>query len=344
MLLGDLANQLGVELHGDPQASVDHVAPLDRAGPGAIAFLSSPRYRPHLLTTRATAVVLAPEHVPECPAASLITKNPYLAFARAASLLHPMARPAAGVHPTAFVDSAASLAEDVSVGPQAVVLAGARIGAGTILAAAAHVGVDAEVGAGSMIGVNAVIGDRVVVGQRAIVHAGAVLGSDGFGFANDRGAWVKVPQLGTVRIGDDVEIGANTSIDRGALGDTVIEDGVKLDNLIHIAHNCRVGAQTAIAAGVGIAGSTTIGKRCVIAGMAGLTGHISIADGVTIMGMTTVSHSIKEPGAYSSGTQMAPSQKWRKNAVRFNRLDEMYRRLSELEAELAELKANKSSE
>lgn len=342
--LGELAQRIGAELRGDAELRVARVASLDEAGPGSVAFLNDPRYRRYLPHTLATAVILPADQAQDCAVAALITANPYLAFARAAALLHPAPAPEPTIHPSAVVDPTAALGAGVSVGPAAVVSAGVVVGEGSALAAGAYLGPEAKIGRDCRVGVNVVIGDRVAVGDRAIIHGGTVIGSDGFGFANDRGRWVKVPQLGTVRIGDDVEIGANVAIDRGALGDTVIEDGVKLDNLVHIAHNCHIGAHTVIAAAVGMAGSTVIGKHCAVAGMAGFAGHISIADGVTIMGMTAVTHSIKEPGMYSSGTQIAPSQKWRKNAVRFNQLDEMYRRLRELEAELAELKAKKSSE
>lgn len=342
--LGDLAQRLGVELRGDPDAWVDHVATLEEAGPGAVAFLNSGRYRRYLAVTKATAVVLSPDESADCPTAALVTDNPHLAFARIAAHLNPPPVPEAGVHPSAFVHPKAVLGEGVAVGPQAVVMAGAKLGPRVQISAGAFVGEGVEIGADSQVGVNATLADRVVVGQRAVLHAGAVLGSDGFGFAHDHGSWIKVPQLGSVRVGDDVEIGANTTIDRGALGDTVIEDGVKLDNLVHIAHNVRIGAHTVMAACCGVAGSTTIGKHCAFAGKVGVAGHITITDGVIVTGMTTVTRSISEPGTYSGGTQMAPNKVWRKSAVRFNQLDEMYRRLRELESELAELKAQQTKE
>jgi UDP-3-O-[3-hydroxymyristoyl] glucosamine N-acyltransferase len=342
--LGDLAERAGVELRGDPDLRVDRVATLEQAGPGAVAFLTSGRYRRYLKATTATAVVLSPDDLGDCPTAALVTANPHLAFARIAGYLNPPAALSAGIHTTAFVHPEAVLDDGVAVGPQAVVMRGAKLGARVQVAAGGFVGEGAEIGADSQLGVNVTVAERVVVGQRAVLHPGAVLGSDGFGFANDRGSWVKVPQLGSVRIGDDVEIGANTTIDRGALGDTVIEDGVKLDNLVHIAHNVRIGAHTVMAACCGVAGSTSIGKHCAFAGMVGIAGHLTITDGVVVTGMTTVTRSISEPGTYSGGTQMAPNQVWRKSAVRFNQLDDMYRRLRELESEVAELRAQQTKE
>ncbi len=343
--LGDLAQWAGVELRGDPEIRVTGVATIEGAGPRDVTFLANPRYRRFLASTRAAAVVLHPDEADGCPTAALLSTNPYLLFARIVAYMCPPPATEPGVHPTAWVDPTASLGEGVSIGPQAVIHRGARIGAGTSIGSGAVVEADAAIGRDCRIGTNVTIGARVVIGDRVVIHPGAVLGADGFGFANDNGRWVKVPQVGGVRIGDDVEIGANTTIDRGALGDTVVEEGVKLDNQIQIGHNVRIGAHTAIAGATAIAGSTTIGKRCTIAGAVGFAGHLHIADGTVITGMTAVSRSINKAGIYSSGTQMVDNHTWRKSAVRFNQLDEMYRRLRELETELADLKAqlNKDS-
>jgi UDP-3-O-[3-hydroxymyristoyl] glucosamine N-acyltransferase len=337
--LGELAERTGAELSGDPAVVVDHAATLEVAGPGAVSFLANPRYRRFLATTGASVVVLSAADREGCPTAALITPNPYLVFARIAQLLVPEPAPVPGVHPTAVVDPQATLAADASVGPHAVIGAGTAIGAGTMVGAGTVLGRDVVVGERCRIAANVTIADGVVVGSRVILHGGVVLGADGFGFANDRGVWVKVPQIGTVRIGDDVEIGANSCVDRGAIGDTVVETGVKIDNLVQIGHNVRVGSHTAIAACAAIAGSTTVGSRCMIGGAVAIAGHLSIADDVVITGMTAVSRSIRERGVYSGSPQMLPNHDWRRNTVRFGHLDDMHRRLRELEAELADMKA-----
>jgi UDP-3-O-[3-hydroxymyristoyl] glucosamine N-acyltransferase len=339
MSLGELARRTGAELIGDPAVVVDHVATLEEAGPGAVSFLANPRYRRFLGRTRAAAVVVSPDDRGTCPAAALVAANPYLVFARAAQLLMAAEPPAPGVHETAFVHPQAVVADGVSVGPCAVIDAGARIGRGVSIGAGTVIGRRASVGDHARIAANVTIADAVVVGARVILHGGVVLGADGFGFANDRGRWVKVPQTGTVRIGDDVEIGANSCVDRGALGDTVVEAGVKIDNLVQVGHNVRIGAHTAIAGCAAIAGSTTIGSRCMIGGAVAIAGHLSIADKVTITGMTAVTRGIRESGVYSGSPQMLPNNDWRKNAVRFGYLDEMYRRMRKLEAELVDMKA-----
>lgn len=337
--LGELARQTGAELSGDPTLVVDHVATLEHAAQGAISFLANPRYRRFLADTRATAVVLAPDEREGFQGAALVTSNPYLVFARIAQLLlREDAQESPGVHPTAQIHPHAELAGDVSVGAHAVIEARASLGTGVRIGAGVVIGRGAVIGDHSRIAANVTIADSVVVGARAILHAGVVLGADGFGFANDRGVWVKVPQTGTVRLGDDVEIGANSCIDRGALGDTIIGDGVKIDNLVQVGHNVRIGAHTAIAGCVAIAGSTTIGKHCLIGGAVGIAGHLTIADGVTVTAMTGVSRGIRKQGVYSGSTLMQPSQEWRKNLVRSGQLDDMYRRLRDLERELAEMK------
>lgn len=339
IVLGELARLTGAELHGDPTLLIQRVATLENADTGSIGFLSNPRYRRFLESTRASAVILSRDELSHCRCAALVVRNPYLVFAQVAGLLSPRAEAESGVHARASVHPSATLGDGVSVGPGAVVEAGARLGDGVRVAAGAVIGAGAELGEGCRIGANASLYPGVVLGRRVIVHGGAVLGADGFGFANDGGRWVKVPQVGRVRVGDDVEIGANTTIDCGAVEDTVIEEGVKLDNLIQIGHNVRVGAHTAIAACTAVAGSAVIGRHCMIAGAVAIAGHLEIADRVTITGMTTVTRSITEPGSvYSGGTQMAPNAVWRKSAVRFNQLDEMYRRLRQLEAELEALR------
>ncbi len=339
LTLGELAQWAGAELHGDPHAVVTRVATLGEAGPGSVSFFANARYRGQLKATRATAVVVAPDAVGDCPVAALVAKNPYLIFARITRRLNPEAVPAPGVAGSAVVHPDAKLGENVSIGECAVIDHGAQLGDRVRIGAGAYIGPGARIGDDSRIGARVVVADGVIIGARAVIHPGAVLGADGFGFANNSGRWEKVPQIGTVRLGDDVDIGANTTIDRGALGDTVIGDGVKIDNLVQVAHNVQIGAHTAIAGCVGISGSSKIGKHCMIGGGVGLAGHLEIADGVTVTGMTLVSRSIREPGSvYSGGMHMAPAPAWRKNAVRFGQLDDMYRRLRELERELAALK------
>jgi len=328
--LGELAVQFGCELRGDPAAVVAHVATLQSAGPDAICFVANPKYRPLLAGTRAGAVIVDAATAEHCAVPVLITKNPYATYARVASLLHPPMHIAAGRHPSATVDASAQIDPSAAIGAQCFIGAGARVAARAVIGPGCVVLNDASIGADTRLTARVTIGERVHIGERCIFHPGVVIGSDGFGFAPDAGAWVKVPQVGAVRIGNDVEIGANTTVDRGAIEDTVIDDGVKLDNQIQIGHNVRIGAHTAMAAGVGIAGSTTIGKHCMIAGKVGITGQIEICDGVVINGHTTVSGSIRTPGNYSGAIGMEETRSFRRNAARFRQLDAMAKQLRQL--------------
>jgi len=329
--LAELARRCHGELRGDPDLLVERVATLEAAGPRDIAFIAGKKYQAQLASTRAGAVVLDPTDAGQFSGNALLSENPRLCFTRIAAILHPPLRPPAGRHASAVVDTSAVVAADAAIGPHAVIEAGARIGGGVVIGAGCHVGAGAVVGAGTWLHAHVAVGAHCVLGERCIVHPGAVIGSDGFGYARDGVRWEKTPQIGRVVIGDDVEIGANTTIDRGALDDTVIERGVKLDNLIQIAHNVHIGEDTAIAACVGIAGSTRIGRRCTLAGQVGVVGHIEIADDVHITGAAVVSHTIREPGTYSSGTPLETYQSWLKNAVRMRQLDDMARRLKKLE-------------
>ena len=335
--LAELARRCHGELRGDPDFQVERVATLEAAGPHDIAFVAGQKYYAQLAATRAGAVVLGHADAGQFSGNTLLSENPRLCFTRVAVILHPPVRPAAGCHASAAVDAAAVVAVDATIGPQAVVESGARIGRGVMIGAGCYIGMDAVIGDGTWLHEHVAIGAGCVLGERCIVHPGAVIGSDGFGYARDGVRWEKTPQLGRVIIGDDVEIGANTTIDRGALDDTVIERGVKLDNLIHIAHNVRIGEDTAIAACVGIAGSTRVGKRCTLAGQVGVVGHIEITDDVHITGAAVVSHTIREPGTYSSGTPLEAYSSWLKNAVRMRQLDDMARRLKKLEQKLSAL-------
>ncbi len=332
--LAELAERIGARLEGDPQARVRGVAPLDRAGPAQVSFLANPRYRGRLRHTRAAAVILRAEERPACPVGALVADDPYLAFARAATLFAPAPPARAGIHPAAAVAPGAEVHPRAWIGPGAVVEAGARVAAGAWIGPGCVLEEGAVVGEGTRLVANVTLCHGVRVGRRCLLHPGVVVGSDGFGFARAGERWEKVPQLGSVVIGDDVEIGANTTIDRGALDDTIIEDGVKLDNQIQVAHNVVIGAHTAIAGCVGIAGSARIGRGCMIGGGAGIAGHIEIADGTVITAMSLVSHSIREPGVYSSGVPLQANREWRRNAARFAQLDRLARRLRRLERRL----------
>ncbi len=329
--LGELAARLEAHLQGDPAFEVSNVNTLQKAGPHDIAFCTHDRYLNLLRTTEAGAVIVKASHLEYCNSAAIVVADPYYAYAEVATLLRPSEPVVAGVHPTASVAANAVLGSGVQVNENAVIEAGAQVGADSIIGAGVFIGTGATIGAGSRLAPGVHIAHGCTVGARAIMHAGVVIGADGFGFAPGSRGWRKVPQLGAVQIGDDVEIGANSTIDRGALDDTIIESDVKIDNLVHIAHNCRIGANTVIAGCTVIAGSTTIGKNCLIGGQSAVTGHIDVCDGVTIMGMTGVTGSIREPGVYSSPIPAQPVKQWRRNAVRFTQLDDMFRRLKELE-------------
>jgi UDP-3-O-[3-hydroxymyristoyl] glucosamine N-acyltransferase len=307
-----------------------------------LAFLANSRYAGELAHTAAGVVVLRAEHADASPAPVLIAKDPYLAYARIAALFEDAPAPVPGVHPTAVVAASARIDTTASVGPGCVIESGAAVDAGAILGPHCVIGPGCTVGAQSRLGAHVILVTRVVLGKRVLIHAGAVLGADGFGLARDREGWVKVPQLGGVRIGDDCEIGANTTIDRGALEDTVLEEDVRLDNLIQIAHNVRIGAHTALAGCAAVAGSATIGRDCLVGGGAGVLGHLEVTDGVTITAMTLVTHSIREPGVYSSGAPIEENRAWRRNAARMRQLDGMARRIAALEKQLQALtKENK---
>jgi UDP-3-O-[3-hydroxymyristoyl] glucosamine N-acyltransferase len=341
--LGELAASAGVELQGDPDREIRGVATLDCAEAGDIAFLANRRYRGELSTSRAGAVILQAADRAHWHGDALVTKNPYLAYARVADLLHPWEAPPPGTHPSAVVSQSARIDAAAVIGPLCVVEDGVEIGPGVHLGPGCIVGEGTRIGADTRLVARVTVLHQCVIGARCILHPGAIIGSDGFGNANDGGRWVKVPQLGRVVIGDDVEIGANTTVDRGSLRDTVISDGVRLDNLIQVGHNVIIGEHTAAAAFVGISGSTTIGRRCMLGGAAGLAGHLSIADDVFVTGMAMVTHSLREPGAYSSGIPATPNREWRRNVARFQHLDDLARRVRALEAALGGVAAGADS-
>lgn len=323
--LGELAVRFGLELRGSPALRVSHVATLSQATEGALSFLANSRYRKHLGSSRATAIVVAPADVDACPVAALVDPNPYLAYAQIATLMYPVAPATAGIHPSAVVASDARIAASASLGPLCVIEAGADIGERVKVGAGCTILAGARIGNDTQLMPRVTLYPAVSIGARCLLHAGAVIGADGFGFAPDQGTWFKVPQVGSVQIGDDVEIGANTTIDRGAIEDTIVENGAKLDNQIQVGHNVVIGAHTAIAACTGISGSTTIGKRCMIGGMVGFAGHLTIADDVTVTGCSLVSASIREAGSYSSGMPTVETRAWRRMVANLRRFGEKER-------------------
>ncbi|MGB5438113.1 MAG: UDP-3-O-(3-hydroxymyristoyl)glucosamine N-acyltransferase [Gammaproteobacteria bacterium] len=331
-----LAGQVGGELQrGDPDCEITAIATLKNAGMGDVSFLSNSGYKKYLRKTRASAVILSPENAVDCPTAVIVAADPYVCYARAAALIVPPPAPKQGVHASAVIEEGSQVDASAWVGPNCIIERGAIVNAGVQLDGGCFIGAGSVIGAYSHLNPNVVICHDVVIGKRVNIYPGAVIGSDGFGLANEGGKWINVPQLGSVVIGDDVEVGSNTTIDRGALEDTVLQEGVRLDNQIQVAHNVRIGAHTAIAGCVGISGSATIGKYCMIGGGVGIVGHIEIADHVVVTGMTLVSKSITEPGVYSSGMPAQKNASWNRNYARLRQLDKLARRLQKLERKLA---------
>ena len=327
LTLGEIVERLGGEAVGESPAKLTGVATLDSAGPSEIAFLANPKYRSRLGQTRAGAVILGPGDRDAAAIPRIVTDNPYAYYARTVALFHPEPPAVPGVHPTAQVHAEAIVAPSAEVAAHVVIGPRARIGDGVRLGAGTVIGANVSIGEGSRLHPRVTIYEGCTVGARCVLHSGVVIGADGFGMARAEGRWIKIPQVGAVVLGDDVEVGANTCIDRGALDDTVIEEGVKLDNLIQVGHNCRIGAHTVIAGCTGISGSVTVGKHCMIGGGVGLVGHISIADHVTLSGMTFVTKSITEPGTYTSGFPALPHAEWLKNAVHLRRLHTLASRI-----------------
>lgn len=329
--LGELADMVGGRVSGNAGITIEGVATLSAARENQIAFLANPAYRKQLSGTLAGAVILEPAEQEHCPANALLVDDPYPAYARIAALFQRQPDGECGIHPSAWVSSAAEVDETAWVGPNCSVETGVRIGAGCRIGPGCFIGSGSVLGEQTMLAGNVSICHGVQIGSRCIVHPGVVVGSDGFGFARQQEGWLKVPQLGGVVIGDDVEIGANTTIDRGALEDTVIGRGVKLDNQIQIAHNVHIGDDTAIAGCAGISGSSRIGKRCAIAGGVGIAGHLEITDDVTITAMSLVTRSITRPGAYSSGIPAQANQVWNRQVAHLRRLESLAQRLRKLE-------------
>jgi UDP-3-O-[3-hydroxymyristoyl] glucosamine N-acyltransferase len=333
--LGEIAEHLGGELIGDATLRIDRIGSLATATPSAISFVANPRYASQLATTQAGCVIVSPALRDDAAArgAAIVTPDPYLAYARLSQWWAARERPAAvaGVHPSAIVDTTARVAPGASVGALAVIEAGAAVGEGAQVGSHCVIGAHASVGARTRLAAHVTLAAGCSIGERCIVHSGAVIGADGFGFAPTEGRWEKIEQLGAVRIGNDVEIGANTCIDRGALEDTVLEDGVKLDNLVQIGHNVHVGAHSAMAGCVGVAGSAVIGKHCTVGGGAIVLGHLSLADHVHISAASVVMRSIREPGQYSGVFPIADNASWEKNAATLRQLHSLRDRLRTLE-------------
>ncbi len=325
--LGALAQRFSLELRGESATTITGVATLANAGTGHLGFLANTAYRRELAATRAEAVILRAEYADAAPCAVLIASEPYVAFAEIAALFEPVAESAAGVHPSAVIDPQAEIDPSASIGPLCSVGAHSRIGAGAVLGPGCVIGESCVVGPGCALVARVTLVTRVRLGQRVRIHPGAVLGADGFGLAMKSGRWIKVPQLGGVVIGDDCEIGANTCIDRGALDDTRLGQDVRVDNLVQIGHNVQIGDHTAVAGSAAIAGSAKLGRYCLVGGGVGIVGHLSICDKVTLTARSLVTHSIEQPGQYSSGVPLQESKQWRRNAARFRQLDQLARRV-----------------
>ncbi|WP_444678529.1 UDP-3-O-(3-hydroxymyristoyl)glucosamine N-acyltransferase [Halomonas sp. E19] len=332
LTLQDIADRLGARLVGDGSRRLSGLATLKRAGPDQIAFVANRSYLKDLAATRAGAVLLHPEHAASCPVDRLELDNPYLGYAQVSRLFDPiLAQPSGGIHASAVVAEDVAIGERVEIGPNAVIEAGVELGDEVVIGAGCFIGAGTRIGAQSLLHANVTVSHGVSIGRRAILHSGCVIGGDGFGFAHDGRGWHKIAQLGGVVLGDDVEVGSCSSIDRGALDDTVIGNDVKIDSQVQIAHNVHIGDHTALAGCVGIAGSTRIGRNCLLGGGVGISGHLTICDGVQVTGMSLVTNSIHEAGIYSSGTGAMHNAQWRKNAVRFKQLDDIARRLTRLE-------------
>jgi UDP-3-O-[3-hydroxymyristoyl] glucosamine N-acyltransferase len=329
--VAELAKRFSLEFKGDGERIIDGVGTLSGAGPSQLSFLSNSKYAAQLASTRAGVVVLNSDAVASCPTAALVARDPYVTYAHIAALFEHLPAAPQGIHSSAVVAPGARVSATASIGPCCVIEDAAVVEDGAVLGPHCIIGSHCTVGAQSRLVGRVTLVTRVTLGKRVLVHPGAVIGSDGFGLAFDHDHWVKLPQLGGVRIGDDCEIGANTTIDRGALDDTVLEEDVRLDNQIQIAHNVHVGAHTAMAGCAAVAGSAKIGRYCMIGGNAGVLGHLELADRVTITAKSLVTHSIREAGEYSSGVPLQENRQWRRNAARFKHLDELARRVSALE-------------
>lgn len=335
--LAELASYLGAEVHGNSEHQITGIGSLKSATNQQVSFLSNPKYTSHLKASQAGAVLLKPNQVENFAGNSLLLANPYLGFAKLSHLFDDDLPTSGEVHPSAIIAADTEIHPSVHIGPGVVIEAGCKLAAGVILGAHSVIAKDCIIGENTRLYPRVTLYRRVKIGKDCIIHSGAVIGSDGFGFAPTGGDWLKIAQLGKVIIEDQVEIGANSTIDRGAIGDTLISRDVKIDNLVHLAHNVKVGEHTALAAFVGVSGSTEIGANCLLGGHSGFAGHIEIADQVQFTGMAMVTGSVKESGVYSSGTGLLPSREWRKSAVRFRQLEELNLKVRNLENQLRQL-------
>ncbi|TDQ59486.1 UDP-3-O-[3-hydroxymyristoyl] glucosamine N-acyltransferase [Mesocricetibacter intestinalis] len=335
--LQELANHIGAAIRGNADVSVEGIAPLEKAGPHQLSFISNGKFRPLLSASQAGILVVSEADVEFCAPHSnlLIVKDPYVAYALLAQYMDNTPKAAEAIAASAVISEQAKLGANVCIGANAVIEAGAEIGDNVVIGAGCFIGKNAKIGAATQLWANVSVYHEVQIGEGCLIQSGAVIGSDGFGYANDRGRWIKIPQTGTVIIGNNVEIGACTCIDRGALDATVIEDNVIIDNLCQIAHNVHIGTGTAVAGGVIMAGSLNVGRYCLIGGASVLNGHMEICDKVTITGMGMVMRPITEPGIYSSGIPLQPNKEWRKTAALTMDIDKMNKRLKALEKKLA---------
>jgi len=329
--LAEIAHHIGGVVQGDEQYQVKGIATLQGAQSEQLSFLSNKKYKKYLADSSAGAVIVSSDMATFVAKHAIIVDDPYVAYAKAASLLNPIASSATGIHSSAYIAADANIDPTASIGPQAVISAGVTIANNVVIGPGCVVLDNVSIGESTRLTANITLCEGVKLGKRVVIHPGVVIGADGFGIANDHGAWIKVPQIGSVVIGDDVEVGANSTIDRGAIEDTIIANGVKLDNQIQIAHNVIIGENTVIAGCVGIAGSTEVGRNCVIGGGVGIAGHLSIADGVLLTGMTMVTKSIRSSGSYSSGLPVEPTSQWHKNVVRYRQLNKLVDRVKQLE-------------
>lgn len=336
--LAQLAKLCGGRIKGDGTIIVSSVAPIDTAGPDQITYLVNSKYRHYLETTKAGAVLLTEEAAKDYSGIAIIVSDPHVGFAIVARKLHPPRDNQPGIHPSAQISSDASVSSSAWIGPNVVIDCNAEISDNVTIGAGSFIGKSVSIGNGTMLHSNVSINERCIIGKECVFQSGVVIGGDGFGYvADDKKQWIRIPQLGRVIISDRVEIGANTTIDRGALKDTEIHDGVKIDNLVQIAHNVIVRENTAIAACTGIAGSAVIGKRCSIGGQVGILGHLEVGDDVVIAATSLVSKSISGPGVYSSSLRVDTLRNWQKNETRIYQLDEMAHRLGQLEKEIKKL-------
>jgi len=335
--LKQLADKIGAEVHGDEGYLIDSLATLSMANAQQISFLANKKYNQQLASTNAGAVIISSQSLSDCKTNALVMDNPYLGYALTAQMLDTTPKPAQNIHPSAQISTDVSLGKNVAIGANAIIEQGVVIGDNAIIGAGCFIGEESKIGEHTKLWANVSVYHRVEIGHNCLIQANTVIGSDGFGYANNKGEWLKIPQLGTVIIGNNVEIGASTTIDRGALENTVISDGVILDNQIQIAHNVVIGENTAMAACSVIAGSTTIGKNCVIAGLVGINGHIDVGDGIVFTGMTMVTKNITEPGVYSSGMPCQTNKDWNKNNARIRKLESIITRMKSAEHNIEHL-------